>query len=94
MATDLLALACGDATPDPQEIAAQFSEAIPEGAESWIFGLMSQSSHPDVAKVLMVLGRYHPDRRIAKDAQRAARGAVRNQMAARADRVPARASGR
>ena len=78
----------------PQEIAAQFSEAIPEGEESWIFGLMSQSSHPDVAQVLTVLGRYHPDRRIAKDARRAARVAARNRTVARADRVPARASGR
>jgi hypothetical protein len=94
VATDLLALACGDSKPDPQEVAAQFSEAIPEGAETWIFGLMSQSSDPAVAKVLMVLARCHPDRRIAKDAKRAARGAVRNQMAARADHVPARASGR
>ena len=30
----------------------------------------------------MMLGRYHPDRRVAKDA--------RNRTAARADRVPAR----
>ena len=75
VATDLLALACGDEDPDPQQIAAQFSEAIPEGEESWIFGLMSQSSHPDVAQVLMMLGRYHPDRRVAKD--------TRNRTAAR-----------
>jgi hypothetical protein len=94
VATDLLALACGDAEPDPQEVAAQFSEAIPAGAETWIFGLMSQSSDPAVAKVLTVLARCHPDRRIAKDAKRAARGAVRNQTAARANHVPARASGR
>jgi hypothetical protein len=93
MASDLLALACGDDDPDPQEIAAQFSEAIPDGNESWIFHLMSQSSHPDVARVLMVLGRHHPDRRIAKDARRAGRGA-RQRMMARADRVPARASSR
>jgi hypothetical protein len=93
VASDLLALACGDDDPDPQEIAAQFSEAIPEGSESWIFRLMSQSSHPDVARALMVLGRHHPDRRIAKDARRAGRGA-RQRMMARADRVPARASSR
>jgi hypothetical protein len=73
VATDLLALACGDENPDPQQIATRFSEAIPEGEESWIFDLMSQSSHPDVARVLTVLGRYHPDRRIAKEARRAAR---------------------
>ena len=93
VASDLLALACGDEDPDPQEIAAQFSEAIPEAAELWVFGLMAQSSHPDVADVLTVLGRYHPDRRIAKDARRAARSA-RKRTVPRADRVLARASGR
>jgi hypothetical protein len=93
VANDLLALACGDGEPDPQEIAAQFSQAIPEDAQSWILGLMAQSSHPDVARVLMVLGRWHPDRRIAREARRAARSATRNGMVARADRVPARTSG-
>jgi hypothetical protein len=94
IAADLLALACGAEDPDPQEIAAQLNQAIPERAQSWIFSLMSQSSHPDVAHVLMVLARYHPDRRIAKEARRAAHGATRNRMMARTDRVPARASGR
>jgi hypothetical protein len=94
VATDLLALACGDEDPDPQEMAAQFSEAIPEGQESWVFSLMSQSSHPDVAKVLTALGWYHPDRRIAKDARRAGRAARRKRREARADRVPVRGSGR
>jgi hypothetical protein len=69
VATDLLALACGNEDPDPRQIAEQFSEAVPRGEESWIFGLMSQGSHPDVAQVLTVLGRYHPDRRVAKEAR-------------------------
>jgi len=94
VATDLLTLACGDGNPDPREIAAQFSEAIPEGAEAWVFGLMARSSHPEIVKVLIVLGRYHPDRRIAKGARRAARDAARNRTMARADRALARASGR
>jgi hypothetical protein len=94
MATDLLALACGDEDPDPDEIAAQFAEAVPPGEESWIIGLMSRSSHPDVAQVLTVLGRYHPDRRVAKEARRAARAVARNRPLARPDRVPARAAGR
>jgi hypothetical protein len=87
-ATDLLALACGDENPDPQQIAARFSEAIPEGEESWIFDLMSRSSHPDVVQVLMVLGRSHPDRHIAKEARRAARVAARNRVP-RGHRAPA-----
>jgi hypothetical protein len=93
VATDLLALACGEANPDPQQIAAQFSEAIPEGEESWILGLMSRSSHPDVGRVLMVLGRHHPDRRVARHARRAARLVARNRAAARG-RVQARVAGR
>jgi hypothetical protein len=94
VATDLLALACGEEDPDPREIAAQFREAVPTGEESWVFGLMAQSSHPDVRRVLMVLGRYHPDRRIARDARRAARSAARKRTVGRDDRIPARPSGR
>jgi hypothetical protein len=94
VATDLLALACGADDPDPQQIAEQFSEAVPRGEESRVFGLMSQNSHPDVARVLSVLGRHHPDRRVAKGAKRAARAAAKNRSAARADPVPARAAAR
>lgn len=94
VATDLLALACGDDDPDREEIAAQFAEAVPPGQESWIIGLMSRSSHPDVAQALTVLGRCHPDRRVAREARRAARAVARNTLAARPDRVPARAAGR
>ncbi len=95
VATDLLAVACGDEDPDPRQIAAQFREAVPRGEESWIFDLMTRSSHPLVAQVLTVLGRYHPDRRVAKDARRAARTASRKpRRPARADRVPVGAAGR
>ena len=94
VATDLLAVVCSDEDPDPRQIAAQFREAVPRGEESWIFDLMSRSSHPQVAQVLTVLGRHHPDRRVAKDARRAARAASRNPSAARADRIPVGAAGR
>jgi hypothetical protein len=94
VATDLLALACGEEDPDPGEIAAQFGDAVPPGEESWVISLMSRGSHPDVARVLAALGRYHPDRRVAKQARRAARAVARNRPAARPDRVPARAAGR
>ena len=94
VATDLLALACGEEDPDPDEIAAQFAEAVPRGEEAWLIDQMSRGSHPDVVQVLRVLGRYHPDRRVAKLARRAAREAARNRPPARADRVPARAAGR
>ncbi|HTU76273.1 MAG TPA: hypothetical protein VMG38_22375 [Trebonia sp.] len=76
LATDLLALACGEEDPDPELIAAQFREAVPAGDEAWIFSLMSMGSHPDVVQVLTILGRYHPDRRIARGARKAAHRAV------------------
>ncbi|HET6193395.1 MAG TPA: hypothetical protein VFE59_41060, partial [Trebonia sp.] len=94
VATDLLALACGEEDPDPGEIAAQFAEAVPPGEQAWLIDQMSRGSHPDVVRVLTVLGRYHPDRRVAKLARRAAREAARNRPPARADRVPARTAGR
>jgi len=94
VATDLLALACGEQDPDPDEIAAQFAEAVPPGEEAWLIDQMSRGSHPDVVQVLTVLGRYHPDRRVAKLAKRAARVAARNRPPARDARVPARAAGR
>jgi hypothetical protein len=94
LATDLLALACGADNPDPDEIAAQFAEAVPAGEEAWIFGLMAQSPHPDVARVLEVLSIYHPDRRIARNARKAARAAAKNRRPSSGDRVPAGAAGR
>ena len=93
VATDLLALACGEKYPDPKEIAAQLSRAIPAGEEAWVFNLMSRSSHRDVVQVLMVLGRSHPDRQIAKEARRAARVAARNRVP-RGHRAPAGAARR
>ena len=82
LATDLLALACGADDPDPELIAAQFREAVPGAAEEWIFGLMSMGSHPDVVRVLTVLGRYHPDRRVAREARKAAHRAAAQRSAA------------
>jgi hypothetical protein len=73
IASDLIELDFGEATPDPQEIAAQFREAVPEGAEIWIIGLMSCSSLPEIVRVLAVLGRRHPDRVVSKAARRARR---------------------
>jgi hypothetical protein len=77
VAGDLLELAFGEATADPQEIAAQFREAVPAGEEMWIIELMSHSPRPPIVQVLTVLGRRHPDRRVAKAARKAARRARR-----------------
>jgi hypothetical protein len=77
VAGDLLELAFGEAAPEPEEIAAQFREAVPAGEEMWIIDLMSHSSRPQIVQVLTVLGRRHPDRQIAKAARKAARRARR-----------------
>lgn len=96
VATDLLASACGDEDPDPdpEQLAAHFAEAVPPGEELSIIDQMSRSSHPDVAQVLTVLGRFHPDHQVAKQARRAARAVTRNRPAALPGRVPARAASR
>ena len=77
VAGDLLEVDFGKASPDPREIAAKFSQAVPEGAEMWIIDLMSRSPHPQVIKVLTVLGKRHPDWEIAKAARKSARRARR-----------------
>lgn len=78
VAADLLELAGSEGEPDPDEIAALFADAVPEGEEGWVFGLMSQSSAPDVARLLGLLGTYHPDRQLARDARKAARAIAKS----------------
>jgi len=84
LAIDRVAMACDTDEPDPGKIAARFDEVVPGGQQERIPGLMARSSHPDAARVLDVLGAYHPDRRVAREARRAARAMAK-------DRVPARA---
>ena len=93
LATDLLAVPCGADQPDPDEIAAQFAEAVPAGEEAWTLGLMARSAHPDIARVLDVLCSCHPDRRVARAARKAVRAAARNRVQASGRRAPARAAG-
>jgi hypothetical protein len=81
VAGDLIQRGFGEATPDPEEIAAMFSQAVPGGAEMWIIGLMSRSSRPQIVQVLKVLGRRYPKREIAKAARKAARCARRQPRA-------------
>jgi len=72
LTTDMLALACDEEFPDPDEIVASFQEAIPEGQEAAVFDLMWRSAHPDVVDVLHHVGKYHPDKQVAKAARTAA----------------------
>jgi len=72
LTTDMLAIACDDEYPDPGEIAASVREAIPPGQEAAVFELMWRGTHPGVIDVLNHIGRYHPDKQVAKAARTAA----------------------
>ena len=42
---------------------------------------MARGANPDVVAFLDLLSNYHPDRKVAKDARRAARSAAKNRDA-------------
>jgi hypothetical protein len=86
LATDLLAMACETDEPDPGEIATRFAQAVPDGQYQRILGLMAQIPHPDSARVLATVGTYHPDRRVAREARKAARAMAKDRAPARANR--------
>lgn len=77
VAADLLSLIGGD-DPDPGRVAVRFTEVIPAGEEGRAFGLLARSTHPDTRRLLELLGLYHPDRNIAREARKAARAAAKN----------------
>jgi hypothetical protein len=72
LATDVLALACDDEDTDPHEIAAAFAQSVPPGEETATLDMLWRGPHPDAERVLTHLGRFHPDKKIAKEARRAA----------------------
>jgi hypothetical protein len=76
IATDLLALACDDEYPDPDDLAVSFREAVPVGQEVPLFEAMARSAHPDAEDVLNHLGRHHPDKQVSKAARTAAHKAA------------------
>jgi hypothetical protein len=76
MATDLLALACDDEYPDPDELVVTFNEVVPADGEAALFDAMSRGVHPDAVAVLNHVGKYHPDKRVAKAARTAAHKAA------------------
>ena len=95
LAADFLAVASDPDSLDSDEFAAQFAKVVPESQQSWVIALMARSANPQVVAFLDLLANYHPDRKVAKDARRAARAAGKNRdAAARNVRVPARAAGR
>ncbi len=88
MITDALAAEGWDDLSDaagrePEVLAKSLGEAIPAGQELTMFELMARVPHPDAADVLTVIGRHHPDKRIAKLARKSAYKAASRQAAQR-----------
>ena len=67
----------------PEALAKRLGEAIPAGQELAMFELMARLPHPDAADVLTVIGRRHPDKKIAKLARKSAYKAATRQAAQR-----------
>jgi hypothetical protein len=68
---------------EPAALAKRLSEAIPAGREAAAFEMMARVPHPDAANVLTVIGRHHPDKKIAKAARKSAYKAASRQAAQR-----------
>ena len=72
-----------DAGHEPEALAKRLGEAIPAGQELVVFELMARVPHPEAADVLTVIGRQHPDKKIAKLARKSAYKAASRQAAQR-----------
>jgi hypothetical protein len=72
-----------DAGHEPEALAKRLGGAIPAGQELAVFELMARVPHPDAADVLTVIGRHHPDKKIAKLARKSAYKAASRQAAQR-----------
>jgi hypothetical protein len=68
---------------EPGALAKRLGEAIPAGREPAAFEMMARVPHPDAANVLTVIGRYHPDKKIAKAARKSAYKAASRQAGQR-----------
>ena len=72
-----------DAGAEPEDLAKLLAEAIPAGQEPAVFEVMARLPHPDAAGVLTVIGKHHPDKKIAKLARKSAYKAATRQAARR-----------
>jgi hypothetical protein len=61
---------------DADELAGVLREALPPGSEEQIFEVMWRSANPAARQALEVLGRQHPDKKVAKAARKAAHKAA------------------
>jgi hypothetical protein len=68
---------------EPAALAKRLGEAIPAGREPVAFEMMARVPHPFAANVLTVIGRYHPDKKVAKAARKSAYKAASRQVAQR-----------
>jgi hypothetical protein len=71
-----------DAENEPAALAERLRDSIPAGREVAAFEMMARVPHPDAANVLTVIGKYHPDKRIAKLARKSAYKAASRQVTA------------
>ncbi|HEX3307490.1 MAG TPA: hypothetical protein VHS32_14670, partial [Streptosporangiaceae bacterium] len=72
-----------DAGQEPEALVKRLSETVPAGQELAVFELMARVPHPDAADVLTVIGKHHPDKKIAKLARKSAYKAATRQAARR-----------
>jgi hypothetical protein len=72
-----------DAGREPEALAKRLGDAIPAGQEPAMFESMARIPHPDAADVLAVIGKLHPDKKIAKLARKSAYKAASRQAARR-----------
>ena len=72
-----------DAEHEPAALAQQLAEMFPAGQEFAVFEMMARIPHPAAANVLTVIGKYHPDKKIAKLARKSAYKAASRQAAQR-----------
>ena len=70
-----------DAEHDPEALGEQLRAAIPAGQEPAVFEIMARVPHPDAASVLTVIGRHHPDKKVAKAARKSGYKAASRQVA-------------
>jgi len=68
---------------EPDKLAGQLGEAVPKGGEEAMFDAMSRVPHPDAAEVLTLIGKHHPDKKVAKAARRFAYKATSRLKSAR-----------
>jgi hypothetical protein len=74
-----------DAGGEPEALAKRLGDAIPAGQEPAMFESMARIPHPGAADVLTVIGKLHPDKKIAKLARKSAYKAASRQAARRQD---------